>query len=164
MADLQCLICEYVPPEDDLPQDEMLVLIGAGSSTERGRALLHHMSEHTLTDWVKAFKMADAYIAQLEGENEAIRRANTELQSRPVTTSAVPQFIPPADYGTQLLDGEPLAPNGQPLSRYLTPDEIARKRQQAKIRAQVEAADPNESLIPYIAPASRPEGVVGRKM
>ena len=170
MAELQCLICEWTVPKSDNPENELLGLLGVGS-TDAGLELLKHMQDHDLGDWIKAFKMADAYIAQLEANVERLTRevsqakaAAVEFQTNPVMRRGEPQrsaFQPPT--GAFEDDGL-LAANGQPLSRYLTPAEIARKREQARVRAEIEAADPDESLIPYIAPSARPEGVVGRKM
>lgn len=162
MADkLQCLICDHTVEPGEM--DEALALMGV-SSASATEALLTHMESHTLVDWIKAFKMADAYIAQLEREVEEAKAQQFTYQGPAV--GHVDRGPAPPVFQSAFVPGEdePLAANGQPLSRYLTPAEIARKRHQAEIRRQVEQSDPDESLIPFIAPASRPEGVVGRKM
>lgn len=141
MADLQCVICDYtVPHQDD--NDEVLVLLGA-ASVGAGEALIAHMQGHTLSDWVKAFKMADAYIAQLEAEVESLKAAPA---FSPARIQAVPPFQQPNGYQPDL-----------------TPAEQQRLSRQDQIRRVVETHDHNETLIPRIPDAVRPEGVVGVK-
>lgn len=176
MADLQCPICDFkVVPEAD--QDQVLALLGVGS-VNAGETLVAHMGDHTLSDWLKAFKMADAYIAQLEGQVEAMagetagyRAQITQMQNELAaarTFQTNPIAVRPQDGGPHPGAGfeatSAFAPQGSQLERMFTPGEIARMQKRAANRARIEAHDSNESLIPYINPASRPEGVVGRKM
>lgn len=155
MADLQCVICDFtVTPQN--PDDEVLALLGAGGSEAAGQELLVHMEGHTLADWVRAFKMADAYIEKLEGQLEQALSASVQLAaSRPQPVQMPQEFRP------TFVDDMPGLPDN--LEHFFTPEEIARKRQQARIRAEIEAADPDQTLIPRIPDAVRPEGVVGVK-
>lgn len=153
MADLQCLICDFtVAPQG--AEDELLALLGAGGSVDAGKELLAHMQAHTLVDWIRAFKMADAYIEKLEADlDSATQRNVVQMPARQAPLANVA-----AAYDQVDMPGLP-----DNLEHFFTPEEIARKRQQARIRAEIEAADPDQTLIPRIPDAQRPEGVVGMK-
>src|SRR4051794_6682594 len=155
MADLQCLICEYaVEPEED--QDELLSLLGAQSagSTEQ---LIRHMQGHDLGDWIKAFKMADRYIEQLETKL-------AECESRPMPAVMAPAALTgtSVDYAREQWPAAPAQPE-EDLGHYFTPAEVERMRRQEKVRARIAQHDPDQTLIPRLTDAQRPEGVVGVK-
>jgi hypothetical protein len=142
VADLQCLICDFtVEPEEG--DDEVLTLLGT-HSPEAGQKLLWHMKEHSLTDWVKAFKMADAYIEQLETEIEDLK--------------ATPQYAPARIQAP----APPVFQNGGGSPEW-TAAEMGRMSRQDQIRRLVEEHDSEQTLIPRIPDAVRPEGVVGVK-
>jgi hypothetical protein len=141
VADLQCVICDFVVPQIG-DADEVLALLGT-SSPDAGKTLIAHMESHTLIDWVKAFKMADAYIEQLETEIEDLK--------------ATPQYAPARIQAP----APPVFQNGG--SPEWTPAEMGRMSRQDQIRRLVEEHDSEQTLIPRIPDAVRPEGVVGVK-
>lgn len=164
MADLQCVICDYVPPQpDEQTANEVLSIMGGAAMVTEDRAelLIAHMESHTLVDWVRAFKMADVYIAGLESQLAEAKSALTEMRAAPV----IPRLpmSEPQQYFEQYPDSVvsvPTTPNGTPM---LTPSELASYQRRKEAERIVREKGPDESLIPFYRADQRPEGAVGRK-
>lgn len=167
MADLQCLICDWTVPKTEDTENELLDLLGVGS-VDAGKALIAHMSEHTLAEWIRSFKMADRYIEQLETELEEAKRAPA-FTDNSYQVRADPGPAPGAGFEpTQAFTGPPggghfPSEDDPELLRRYTPREIAAMRRRRQIQAEIESHNPDETLIPRIPDAQRPEGVVGVK-
>lgn len=142
MADLQCVICDFTVSAAST-EDEVLSMLGTASPAA-GERLIEHMSDHDLADWVRAFKMADAYIDKLEAKI-------TELESTQFKTNAIAL---PTEYRGPV-----------PQAGFQAPPAFADPgaAQRAEVRRRIEEHNHDETLIPRIPDAQRPEGVVGVK-
>jgi hypothetical protein len=175
MTDLQCPACEYVLTIADTEGSQgLLGALGLGygglsldAAQQAEREMGEHLAGHSVLEWVTALRMADLYIDQVEADRDSQVIANRALEAQLAATEErlrreselrVAQRQP-AGYG---------AANGQPGPLAAPADwaEISPRERQALLaqdrKAGITRAIP-DSLIPFISPANRAEGQVGRR-
>lgn len=175
MSEVQCPVCDFTLSLE--PGEEYRTsLLGAMGAMPSGlsqadlaqveQQMFEHLEEHTSLEWVTAMRMADLYIARVEDDAHALAnhvsalrdqldRAETslaDLRRRPV------QAVQTANsFGAGYPPTEDFGPAWEALSPRERQEQLAADRKAGVIRAIP------ESLIPFIAPDKRPEGVVGRR-
>lgn len=141
MSKAQCPVCDFALELPDLVMEVGISGVAVPTEDSLGKmrqteiGLLQHADSHSTTEWIRAFRMADTYIDQLEDEleqaKEAFERPMAPFTTHPSQTADLVQWT----------DSE-----GQVLHR--TP---------------AQPTDPNQTMIPFIPTGQRPEGTVGRK-